>query len=364
MGFKKLSTLGTLLIGASVLLSGCASGPKYFDNNQFASNKEAMMKEFTDSDGSRHIRKVSGKKVIIPTFQVEFLVKTGGSAGSYNAMSKSRTSVSTVYNLKGVSAKTMQDITDQLYAQFVKNLTAAGYTVIPQSELAKNEHYKRLAAKFDKKSPFKDSSLLGGSDESLFFAASGQPMYFSMDDGKGGIGNVFSQAGSSLGGEGILDLEGEMMHTFDAALVRPRLVVGFASVSGSGGTTSSSVSARMGVVVASKESKAVFYPETYKIIGRDKYQVDSSRGEVFLKKPVVAGDNVVAEVTDVTSLASKASTAVANVLGALSALSGGGGFSSSRTEYDATMNEAAYKDAVLKHLNAASEMLVLKAKSE
>ena len=34
------------------------------------------------------------------------------------------------------------------------------------------------------------------------------------------LASVFSQAGSSLGGEGILDLEGEMMHTFDAALVR------------------------------------------------------------------------------------------------------------------------------------------------
>lgn len=360
MGFKKLSTLSALLIGATALLSGCASGPKYFDNNQLASNKEAMVKEFTDSDGSRHIRKVAGKKVIIPTFQVEFLVKTGGAADGYDAMSKNRASASASYAMKGVSEKTMQGITDQMYAQFVKDLTAAGYTVIPQAELAKNEHYKKLAAKFDKKSPFKDGSLLGGNDESLFFAASGQPMYFSMDDGKGGIGNVFSQAGSSLGGEGILDLEGEMMHTFDAALIRPRFVVGFATVTGSSTSTSSSVSGEMGVVVASKESKAVFYPETYKIIGRDKYQVDSDRGEVFLKKPVVAGNNVVVEVKNVTSVATTVGMTALNVLGALS----GGGSVGSHKDYEAVMNEAAYKAAVLKHLGATSEMLVFKAKDE
>ncbi|MEW5902744.1 MAG: hypothetical protein AB1722_00180 [Pseudomonadota bacterium] len=359
MGFKKLSTLGTLLIGASVLLSGCASGPKYFDNNQLASNKEAMVKEFTDSDGSRHIRKVSGKKVIIPTFQVEFLVKTGGAADSYDAMSKNRSSASASYTMQGVSAKTMQDITDQMYAKFVKDLTAAGYTVVPQSELAKSDFYKKLAAKFDKKSPFKDSSLLGGNDESLFFAASGQPMYFSMDDGKGGLGNVFSQAGSGLGGESIMDLEGELMHALDAALVRPRLVVGFASVSESGGTTSSSVSARMGVAVASKESKITFYPETYKIIGRDKYQVDSNRGSVFLKKPILAGDNVVNEVANVTSTGTQVGMVALN---ALSLLSGGGSYA--HKDFEARMNEAAYREAALKHLNAASEMLVFKAKSE
>ncbi len=360
MGFKKLSTLSALLIGATALLSGCASGPKYFDNNQLASNKEAMVKEFTDSDGSRHIRKVSGKKVIIPTFQVEFLVKTGGAAGSYDAMSKNRANASASYTMKGVSEKTMQGITDQLYAQFVKDLTAAGYTVIPQAELAKNEHYKKLAAKFDKKSPFKDSSLLGGNDESLFFAASGQPMYFSMDDGKGGIGNVFSQAGSGLGGESIMDMEGEMMHTFDAALVRPRFVVGFASVAESGGSSSASVSARMGVAVASKESKIIFYPETYKIIGRDKYKVDSDRGEVFLKKPILAGDNVVNEVANVTSTGTQVGMVA---LTALSLLSGSGG-SYAHKDYEARMNETAYKEAVLKHLTATSEMLVFKAKSE
>lgn len=357
---KKLSGLALLLVSAILLLSGCASGPKYFDNNQFASNKEAMVKEFTDSNGSRHIRKASGKKVIIPTFQVEFLVKTGGAADSYDAMSKNRSSASASYTMQGVSAKTMQDITDQMYAKFVKDLAAAGYSVVPQSELAKNEHYKRLIAKFDKKSPFKDNSLLGGNDESLFFAASGQPMYFSMDDSKGGIGNVFSQAGSSLGGEGILDLEGEMMHTFDAALVRPRFVVGFATVSSSSSSSSSSVSAQMGVAVASKESRMVFYPETYKIIGRDKYQVDNSRGEVFLKKPILAGDNVVNEVANVTSTGTQVGMVALN---ALSLLSGAGG-TYSHKDFEARMNEPAYKDAVLKHLGAASEMLVFKAKSE
>lgn len=354
----KLSLAAVLL---AATLAGCASGPKYFDNSKFATDKGAMVKEFTDSEGSRHIRKT--KKVIVPTFQVEFLVKTGGSAGSYDAMSKNRTSTSTSYTLKGVSEKTMQDITNQLYAKFVKDMADAGYIVVPQSELEKSEYFKKLASKFDKKSPFKDSSLIG-EGESLFFAAKGLPMYFSMDDGKGGIGNVFSQAGSSLGGEGILDLEGELMHAFDAGLVRPRLVVGFATVTGSSSNNSSSVKGEMGVIVASKESKITFYPSVYKIIGRDKYQVDNDRGSVFLKKPVVAADNVVADIVDVTSLGSKASTMAVNVLGALSALSGGAGFGASRKEYDAVMNESAYMAAALKHLSVAEEMMVLKAKSE
>lgn len=343
---------------ASLILVGCASGPKYFDNNQFASNKEAMVKEFTDSDGSRHIRKTR-KKVIIPTFQVEFLVKTGGSAESYDPMSKNRASASATYSLKGVSEKTMQDITNQIYVNLAKDLNDAGYSVVPQSELEKSAYFKKLVAKFDKKSPYKDASLLGAG-ESLFFASKGLPMYFSVDDQKGGLGNAFGQLGSSFSGESIMDLEGELMHEFDAGMVRARLVVGFATVSSSKSTNSASVRGEMGAIVASKESQIIFYPSVSKVIGREKYQVDGDRGSVFLKKPVIAGDNIVTEVNNVTSTATQVGMVALNVLGALS----GGGGAYSHKDYEAVMDEAAYKQAVLKHLSASEEMLVLKAKSE
>lgn len=363
----KLGYLSGMML-AGLLLSGCASGPKYFDNNKFASDKKAFVEKYTDSESSRRLAKV--KKVVIPSFRVEFLTRTSGGSSARDYSSGNSVSASVAYNLKGVSEKTMLSITNSLYDKFVSDLTAAGYEVVPQSALEKSDNYKKLVAKYDKKSPFLDESgILEKDGKSLIFAPKGMPVYFSTLDTntkKPGLFDAFGQMGSAFKGEAVMNYEGAIMHDFEAALIKPNFVVGFATIEGSkslgGSFISASVKSEMNITIPVQRTQIQFFP-SYSKPG-DTYIVDGSNGRVFLKEPMIAGDNIASEVVDVTPIGTTVATGVLNVLSAVSRASGGSGSSMSITEYDAKMVEATYKNAAIQNLSAASELLVMKASSE
>ncbi|MFA6014587.1 MAG: hypothetical protein WC742_05920 [Gallionellaceae bacterium] len=361
--------LGKILAGLfiALLLNGCASGPKYFDPKGFSSDKKAYMERYTDSQSSKYVAKA--KKVVIPNFYVEFLVKTSGGSSKSDWQSGSSVSTSVSYNLKGVSEQTMREITNQLYDKMVANLKSSGYEVVPQSALEKNTNFKALIAKYGKKTPHLDEAgLLEKDGKSLLFTARSMPLYFSTSgsgsDKKMGFFESISQVGDAFKGQAAANFEGAIMHDFEAAIIKPRFVVGFALIEGSSSSgfnsISASVKSEMNINIAAQASKIEFLPE-YTNSG-DIY-VPTATGQVFLKEPMIANDNIATSVVDVTSVGTKVTTGVLNVLGALSSAQGGRGSSISITEYDATMNESAYKTAAIQNLNAAAELLVLRAKS-
>jgi len=363
-----LGKISTVLL-AGLILSGCAaSGPKYFDPSQFGADKNAFVEKFTDSENAKHVAKV--KKVIIPTFQVEFLTKTSGGSSSKSYTTGNSASVTVSFSLKGVSEQTMSGITERLYDKFVSDLKAAGYEVVPQAALAKSSNYQKLVAKYSKKSPFLDESgLLEKDGKSLIFSPKGMPVYFSTIDAntkKVGFFEGMSQIGSSMKGEAVMNYEGALMHDFEAGLIKPHFVVGFATMEGassSGGSfLSASVKSEMNVTIPVQKTQIQFFP-SYDKPG-DMYIVNGESGRVFLKEPMVASDNIASSVVDTTSATTTVATGLCNTLSAVDRLYGGKGMGSMKiTDYDANLVESAYKTAAVQNLNAASEMLVLKAKS-
>jgi hypothetical protein len=127
------------------------------------------------------------KRIVIPFFQVQFVNASKATANRTYA------SASMSYVLDGVSRDEMQAMTDRLYAKFVADLTAKGYTVVPLAEAkaASPALTKLLAAA--KPSPFAGKTSDG--NVSTIFTAGGTPVYFHIQDPQmGSMANIGSRA--------------------------------------------------------------------------------------------------------------------------------------------------------------------------
>ena len=109
------------------------------------------------------------RRVVIPFFQVQFVVNIDTTASVSHASSKM------MVRLQGPTPEQMQAITDRLYARLLSDLAAAGITVIPPAEARAFASYAKLQ---DGGKP--TGTQVDGHQgvTSLFFAPTGMSFYF------------------------------------------------------------------------------------------------------------------------------------------------------------------------------------------
>ena len=143
-------------------------------------------------------------RVVVPQFRVAFVAKTSASArggaglanlGQSTGFNRTITQAQSArvdMMLGNVDYALMQGLTEQLYADFVKRLTAAGKTVVSVDEIKKASGYAKVEfVKLDKpyvKSPFDDPR------EYVFATPKDLPLAFMHFDTQLGNAGAFDQA--------------------------------------------------------------------------------------------------------------------------------------------------------------------------
>lgn len=163
----------------------------YFD---IKAAPESVMADYVDVEGGEKL--VGVKKILVPQFRVEFMLRAESAAsdGAYLGGGSHVSGSASVYvHLKGVDDAVLQKITDQAYADFVKEMTARGIEVIGPDKLASDGLYEpilRIGKPSGERLETKDSL-------SAFFAPTGARVYTLLrrtDKDRQGIGSSFSTA--------------------------------------------------------------------------------------------------------------------------------------------------------------------------
>ena len=106
---------------------------------QPAEPAELATKVFTTSDSAA----IKGmKRVALPSFQVEFVTRSSAQASTSGFASAGHSSVSAHYTLVGVGEADFQALTNQLHADFVRDLQQMGVEVVPFSQVQASPAYR------------------------------------------------------------------------------------------------------------------------------------------------------------------------------------------------------------------------------
>lgn len=176
------------------------------------------------------------QRVVVPQFRVAFVAKTGVSAragaglsnlGQSTGFGRTITQAQSArvdMALGNVDYALMQGLSERLYADFVKRLTAAGKTVVPVQEMASSSGYPKIVpVKLDKpysKSPMDDAR------EFLFATPQALPLAFMHIDTPLGNAGAFDQNTTKA--------FAELGATLNALVLIPTVVVDFAQLESSG----------------------------------------------------------------------------------------------------------------------------------
>lgn len=162
-----MSVLPWVLVPSLAILSGCAD--KAFYNLQTPATSQ--VEQYVEASG---LSKVPNKRLAITSFGVEFQTKVFHEA---KLKGDKPASVTTVDN---VEQEALQKMTDDLYANLVTELKAAGYEVIAPEALKAHPKYQQLA-----------------SDATVSTAP--QSIMFKLEGSHGGLGDLIVE---TLGADG------------------------------------------------------------------------------------------------------------------------------------------------------------------
>jgi hypothetical protein len=133
------------LVAALALSCSGSSRLESFELTNYQSNKQATLDQYTDLDRGKTFKGIS--RVLIPSFQVEYIVSSGASASSYHIGRGNTSRVSSFFNLAGLDDDRVQMITDSLYAKFVSGLEAQGIEVLTLADLEAQPAWAKLKAR-------------------------------------------------------------------------------------------------------------------------------------------------------------------------------------------------------------------------
>lgn len=290
------------------------------------------------------------KRVALPSFQVEFVTRSGAQASTSGFAAAGRSTVSAYYTLVGVGEADFQALTNQLHADFVRDLQQAGLDVVPFAQLQASPAYRKLVAGAQP-SPFTKS---GGGTSSVALAPAGQVIY--------GAALAAAQSNSMMGAFSALANTGAMMGAafdsldlakeLDAHVVDVRLVVDFAQVSRSDKGFLNRLSS-----TASVEGKV----QPALLAGSSMMAVQSAttRSTLMLRNPLLFSADAIGGLREATTTATQAG----NVAAALINLAAGGKNSYSAADYEAVAEPAVYRASVGASLGQVREMLVARLKT-
>lgn len=153
------------------------------------------------------------KRVAIGQFQVEFVTRSLG------LTAKERNQTTLTYHIATpLPDSSLQAVTDKLYKNFVAQMTAAGFEVVPRDAMMATAAWPKIAA-IAKPSPADVSTLSG---KGRLTNALGDPYYYAIpDEHLGGMGGMAWAMSMGVVKEQALATE------LGAAIVDVRLVVGF-----------------------------------------------------------------------------------------------------------------------------------------
>ncbi len=345
---------------ASAIACGGPRRPESFELASYQNNRADVVDDFTKLDRGKAWRDV--KRVFIPSFQVEYIVSSSASAGSYSSnMSSSRTTA--FYELGGLDDARVQGITDALYSKFVAGLEAQGIEVVSHEALAAQPAWAKLQAKGEATPVLGKSRLEPQAGKSIVATPTGTAVYYTQTDPKLGLAGAFKNIGSINKGENAGSFEGALMEALDADMVKARLVIGFAQLAAEGGwNKSSSVAADFRFTIAPKTSEVKIVKDYRKnkapFSSNILYQprVDKA-AHAYLTQPIFSPAPFVESIEDTTPVGARAGEAVANTLSVLASLSTGSGISTSKTrQYTVTIDPEVYQSSAEQYAGVVLSM--------
>lgn len=224
------------------------------------------------------------KRVIVAGFRVGFVVRDSVTASvaagyQFGGTHTSGASSKTAVELAGVDAATLQNITDQLYADFIADLEAAGRVVVPMEEVRASEGFAKLATTptpYTKQSKFLQDRILS------VYTPEGIPLWWEH-------GNQIGDKGPFATGN--WKAAGSMSVDLDAIVVAPTFLISFAELESSGnkrgmfagyGSSKASTGASPKICLLKNETKMLAIHFKHKIAG--------DIGAVALKDQIVVGE--------------------------------------------------------------------------
>ncbi|MDQ3283058.1 MAG: hypothetical protein M3Q69_16785 [Acidobacteriota bacterium] len=339
-----MKSLITLFALSFIALHAHAAATKPFDTT---ADMTTASREYVGVDDLQNLKGV--KRVAIPSFEVEFVVRSNASSKTIDSEGSARVQV--FYNLRGAETELMQQIVDKLYADTVADLVASGIEVLPYSAVEAAPSYAKLQGKWLKPSPLEEKTMDG---MSRFIAPAGMPLYFYVDDKRLNVKSQFGAAFNMAVRPQVI--EKDLAKELDAAMLRVRIVVLFADMKANKGILgdyakiSAKVDTRLGLALLPKETQFTFITPT-------------GRAAVELTRPILAPDPFITEVNDITTRGKKAAEAAGNALSVLAAFGGAGGVHTSKSrDYDAVTTPDVYRAVVDKNLTALRQMFMARVK--
>lgn len=322
------------VLSLAIVLTGCVAGQ---NNAQKGPQKKTITADdakggfltpdaMVKTDVSTGAAFSGTDKVIIASFKVGFVeskrdsVQAGGGLTGSAFGGKS----TALMKMEGLSAATMQKVTDAAYQQFKEKLSAQGYTLVDHSQLFNYQKFKQVN-RYDMPMKIDNSGLLSDYGVSHYFSpkalGSNAPIYPGEIPGEtGGFG--WSNPGS---------VTSEYAAESGIRVLNVAYVIDFAYTDSYGGwhTNSSSISVGklMSIVPGAKMT----------IIGGHAGTFSKAIGSVRTEEGLVSEADI-GELADSTSDTNKAVQMATNVIGIL----GGIGSNSSR-EYTLNVDEAKFQ---------------------
>ena len=291
------------------------------------------------------------KRVAVPSFQVEFVTRSAAQASTSGFAAAGRTTVTAYYSLVGVGEADFQALTDQLHADFVRDLQALGLEVLPLAQLQASAAYRKLLAAAQP-APLRKS---GGSSASVVMVPAGQAVYgAALADAKGssmmGAISNLANAGAMLGAA--FDTQ-DLARELEAKVIDVRLVVDFAKVASSDRNFMSRLSS-----TASVDAK--LQPALLAGVTMMGVQDTVARSVVTLRNPLLFSPDAIGTLREATTTATQAG----NVAAALINLAAGGNNRSSAADFEAVAEPAAYRASIAANLGQVRQMLVARLQAD
>ena len=299
--------------------------------------------------------------VLISNFRVIVLTKVAGSASNTAGFSNpdgGSASLSAFYTLNGLDKDALQAVTDTAYAQLQEDLTAAGYTLFPQSALDGVKGIEHVRG--DGNVPHVQFvSAQNGASSGYMFTPRELPARVPMgakvlaedkgtaDANSKSLGRLFSGAAAASGAGRGQWVATEVASRVGATLVDVTYIVTFAEFKGSGFSNAAGSTARLSgsvtpIIVPTDTVIQVFRPKM------------GNNGMLALQSPLVAQGQAFSDLRDTTTTGDKAGSVAGAALSGLLALGTGSGMSVHRTkryEVDATPEHPAILGEALRAAN-------------
>lgn len=250
-----------------------------------------------DRSFSHTLAKAEG--FFVPGFQVKF-VHGGVAAGDTSGSSSSRASgggyiehawkagqrVEMDVELKGVTDADLQALTDKIYADFMRQLTASGLKIIPARKILDNPGFSALKTASN---PYMSEDTLhgGGITRIKTFSPTGLPLFFY--NGQGNMGAFGLENNKAIG---------NMSRELNAIGILPRITLSFMKLESSGNHVYIPVEAEVKVEEAAYVSN--FYQDTALVWTYQDNPVAADGGMLMLSNKIAIPGSI-GEFKDVTS---------------------------------------------------------------